>query len=164
MSENDEIKNLINNADSDSDDIELNNKVEKKTRKVRKDKTEKPPKKEYVFTEARQNQMKIAHDIKMKNASIRQEERAKQKEEFLKKKKELEDKKFMLMKKKEEKQLMLLKKDIDEHSDESSGEDEIIIMKKPRRKGVYIQPKEKKVISKQEPEIIKPPVKHYAYF
>ena len=69
MSENDEIKNLINDAESDSDDIELNNKVEKKPRKVKKDKAEKPPKKEYVFTEARQKQMKIAHDIKIKKFS-----------------------------------------------------------------------------------------------
>jgi len=84
MSENDEIKNLINDAESDSDDIELNNKVEKKPRKVKKDKAEKPPKKEYVFTEARQKQMKIAHEIKMKNSAARQEEKSKTKRRIFK--------------------------------------------------------------------------------
>lgn len=160
----DNIKDIINNADSDddSDDIELNNKVEKKPRKTRSDKIERPEKKPYVYTEARQKQMEIAREVKMKKVAIKKEEMNIVQNEYLKKKKELEDKKFMRMKKKQEKELLALQRDLDERGDDSSEEDEIIIMKKPKKKVIYVQSKEKKQVVK-EPEYIKP-VRHYAYF
>ena len=80
---NDEINDSI--SDSESEDIELNDK------KPRSDKKEKPPKKPYVFTDGRKSAMDKAREIRMKRIEDKKQETEELKREHEERKKALQE-------------------------------------------------------------------------
>jgi hypothetical protein len=140
-------------SDSSNSEIEINDKP-KKERKVRSDKKEKPPKKEYVLTEKRNENIlkaRLAREIKVAEKKKLEEE---MNQVYLHEKKKLEAKKIMKLKAKQQKEITKLKQDVNEISGEE--EEEIIIMKKPSKKKIYYEKPVEKPIEKP---IEKPPVK-----
>jgi hypothetical protein len=139
-------------SDSSNSEIEINDKP-REERKVRSDKKEKPPKKEYVLTEKRKENIlkaRQAREIKVAEKKKLEEE---MNQVYLHQKQKLEAQKFMKLKQKQQKEIAKLKNDVAEISSEE--EEEIIIMKKPKKKIYYEKPVEKHV----EKPIEKPPVK-----
>ena len=125
------IDNEIISDDNSDDEIELK----------KPEKPEKPKKirKEFIFTDAKKQQMKNAHEVKMKNFEIRKQGRDEKNKEYIKEKEELTKLKDEKQQKKQQRELIKLKKSVAEISE--SEEEEIIVKKKtkPKKKIIYIE-------------------------